>query len=122
MPERDFSGTFDALKALLQPFAADLVTVRDDPGDFYLDTAHVMKNGKPLFFGSVRTGRAYVSYHLMPVYVWPEMLKGVSDGLRGRMQGKSCFNFKTVDEAAFGELEELTRRGFERYREAGYLA
>jgi hypothetical protein len=30
------------------------------------------------------------------------------------MQGKSCFNFKTVDEEQLAALRELTKRGWER--------
>jgi hypothetical protein len=35
------------------------------------------------------------------------------------MQGKSCFNFTSVDQALLGELGELTERGFERMRDSG---
>ena len=33
----------------------------------------------------------------------------VTPALKTRMQGKTCFNFKAVDEAVFAELEILTR-------------
>jgi hypothetical protein len=66
------------------------------------------------WFGGVRVGKRYVSYYLMPVYVEPSLLDEVSPALRRRMQGKSCFNFTSVDEGLFAELTELTRRGFER--------
>ncbi len=121
MPAFDPTPTFQALRALLAPYEDRLVRVHDTADQYYLDTAHVMPNGQPLFFGSVRTGRDRVSFHLMPVYVFPELLDGVSDALRKRMQGKSCFNFRAPDEALFTELAELTRRGYERYREAGYV-
>ena len=49
----------------------------------------------------------------MPVYVEPSLLEGVSPELRKRMQGKSCFNLTSVDERLLGELEALTRRGYE---------
>jgi hypothetical protein len=38
------------------------------------------------------------------------------------MQGKSCFNFKTVDPVLFEELASLTRAGFERYEKEGLIA
>lgn len=59
----------------------------DTPTEFCLDTQHVMKNKKPLFFGAVQTKKNYVSYHLMPIYVEPRLLDGVSPELRMRMQG-----------------------------------
>lgn len=57
----------------------------------------------------------------MPVYVWPELLDGSSDGLRRRMQGKSCFNFAAADANLLDELRRLVERGAARYRDAGYL-
>jgi hypothetical protein len=36
-------------------------------------------------------------------------LEGISEELRRRMQGKSCFNFTAVDETLFEELADLTR-------------
>ena len=65
--------------------------------------------------------KSYVSYHLMPLYWKPELLKGMSSELRNRMQGKSCFNFKKIKPALFKELANLTRAGFAAYREAKLL-
>ena len=47
----------------------------------------------------------------MPVYVNPKLLNNISPELKRRMQGKSCFNFKKIDESLFEELAVLTKRG-----------
>jgi hypothetical protein len=122
MPDHDLTTTFEALRAILEPLEPGLVKVHDQPDNYYLDTAHIQKNRKPLYFGSVRAGRKYVSFHLMPVYIFPELLDGMSPELRRRMQGKSCFNFTAPDPELLSELTELTNAGFARYREAGYVA
>jgi hypothetical protein len=57
----------------------------------------------------------------MPVYLHPELLEDVSEALKKRMQGKSCFNFKQIDDALFAELEALVARGYAAYQEAGYI-
>jgi hypothetical protein len=119
--ESDHTAVFERLKGILQPYAPRLVVVQDEPGHYYLDTAHVQSNGKPMFFGAVRTGRQHVSFHLMPVYTAPALLEGMSVELKRRMQGKSCFNFRKLDEPLFGELTGLVERGFERFREDGFL-
>jgi len=36
--------------------------------------------------------------------------------LKKRMQGKSCFNFKTVDDKLFRELARLTDKGYRRFK------
>jgi hypothetical protein len=68
----------------------------------------------------VKIGKAYVSYHFMPVYMFPKLRDGLSPKLKARMQGKSCFNFKAVDEALFHELEQMTAQGFALCRKAGF--
>jgi hypothetical protein len=80
-----------------------------------------MPNGKPLFFASVKQAKSYVGFHLMPVYVQPALLSGLSLELRRRMQGKSCFNFTRIDERLFAELDALTRAAFDSYRQQGLV-
>ena len=67
-------------------------------------------------------GKAYVSYHLMPVYGCPALLDGISANLRKPMLGKSCFNFKVADDALFEELGWLTEKGLAVFRKAGYIS
>ena len=57
----------------------------------------------------------------MPVYLYPDLLDGISPALKKRMQGKSCFNFKQVDETLLAELESLTGKGFSRFQQEGLV-
>jgi len=68
------------------------------------------------YFGGTRVGKRYVSYYLMPGYVFPDLLDGISPELRRRMQGKSCFNFTKVDDVLFAELADLTAKALPRYQ------
>ena len=52
----------------------------------------------------------------MPVYATPGLADSLSPELRKRMQGKACFNFKSVDDRLFAELEALTARSIRGYR------
>lgn len=113
---------FDRLRAILEPYLGDLVVSIDQPGNLYLDTTDVASNGRPRAFGGVQTKKNYVSYHLMPVYENPNLLRDISPKLRARMQGKSCFNFKAVDEDLFAQLADLTQRGYSDFQEQGKLA
>ncbi len=116
-----FDGVFAALRKIMIPVVESLDVKHDEPGNFYVDTFHTMKNRKRLWFGGVQIKKNYVSYHLMPVYVNPSLLEGMSAGLKKRMQGKSCFNFTSEDVVLFDELELLTQRGFEDYQMQGLL-
>ncbi|WP_206352336.1 hypothetical protein [Tautonia rosea] len=57
----------------------------------------------------------------MPVYLTPSLLESLSPRLKARMQGKSCFNFASVDPPLFQELSDLTKRGFESYKDQGFV-
>jgi hypothetical protein len=116
---KDFDALFVRLRDAMEPFGADLVVTRDAPGDYYVESGWIRDDGYHGFFGAVRTNKRYVSYHLMPVYAWPDLLDSVSPWLRGRMQGKSCFNFTSVEDDQLTELADLTRRGYERLRDSG---
>ena len=108
-----FEPVFERLKAILEPYGRRLHVVGDTDTGFGVDMAPEGERNPTTWFAGVRLGKAYVSYYLMPVYVEPSLLDGISPELRRRMQGKSCFNFRSVDEALFAEIAELTRRGYE---------
>ena len=91
-----------------------LVVLADKPGDYQVASATLKdRTGRPLYIAGVKTGKNYVSYHVMPIYMKPELLKNVPVGLKKRMQGKACFNFKEPDPVLIAELAELTKSGAE---------
>jgi hypothetical protein len=45
----------------------------------------------------------------------------MSPELKKRMQGKSCFNFKEVDEKLFRELGNLTRGGARQFNDEKFI-
>ena len=119
MPQ--LSPVFAELRKVMAPYAAKLAATRDDDEELYVDTAHIQKNKKPLFFGAVQIKKSYVSFHLMPVYLKPELLASTSAELKARMQGKSCFNFSALEPALFKELAVLTKASYASYKEHGFV-
>jgi hypothetical protein len=115
--QNEFPLVFEQLKAILSPYANKLTVTADTPQAYSLDGPYSAKWKKVIFFGSAQTKKNYVSFYLMPVYMFPELLNGISPELQKHMQGKSCFNFKKVEPELFEELSELTRKGVERFRE-----
>lgn len=109
-----FEPVFQRLRGILEPYARRMHVSADAEGWYGVDMAPEPERNPTTWFGGVRRGNQYVSYYLMPVYVEPSMLDDVSPQLRKRMQGKSCFNFRSIDDELFGELERLTKRGYER--------
>ena len=116
-----FGATFDALKRVIAAFAPELRVTVDEPRKYYLVTKANSWKGGPMYFGAVMMGKAYVSYHLMPLYMCPDLAKTISPTLKKRKQGKACFNFREPDDALFAELGELTKAGLEKYRGKNWL-
>ena len=119
-PQTEFPLVFEQLKKILKPYAPRLTVKTDTADTFYLDGPYCEKWRKELFFASAQIKKNYVSFYLMPVYMYPDLLKEVSPELKKHMQGKSCFNFKKVEPELFKELTALTKKGYARFKqEAG---
>jgi hypothetical protein len=107
---------FEALRKILAAHAKGLKVTADGPKGYSLNTPYSPRWKKELFFGGVQVTKNYVSFHLFPVYMFPDLLEGTSPELKARMQGKSCFSFRAPDAALFRELAALTKAGIERMR------
>lgn len=112
-----FEQIYQELREILKPYETVLVLEYDTAAGYSLNTPYSKKWQKALFFGAANIKKNYVSFYLMPVYMYPDLLDGVSPALKARMQGKSCFNFKKADPALFDELRELTRKSAERIQQ-----
>ena len=126
----EFEAIFARLRSILAKRVPPLVVTEDTPTRYCLEArvgpAAVQAWGGKMKRPSmpvawVEIGKGYVSYHLMAVYGNAEALKGMSKELRARMQGKSCFNFKFVDETLFTELEALTVRTGQAFKQSGFV-
>ena len=110
----DFSAVDRRLREIVAPLRSRLVATKDSPEGLALEIPGL--EGKPWgYVAGIRIGKRYVSYYLMSVYAFPDLMASMSPELRRRMQGKSCFNFTTVDEPLFAELDRITQAGFERF-------
>jgi hypothetical protein len=111
----EFEEVFAALKAVLKKHKRPLLVLKDKP------RKSNSNRGMKMWFGSMSAGKAYVSYHLMPLYFNPPMNAMVPPTLKKRMQGKTCFDFKSVDQELFAELKTLTQAGVDSYRKRELL-
>lgn len=103
---------FTALRALLRDHQGDFVVTADKPNHCCLETRALSLNGRRMLFASAKIKKNYVSYYLPPLYMFPELASRISPGLRGRLQGQSCFNFTALDRDCLAELKRLTQAGF----------
>ncbi len=101
------AAVFHKLAALLRLYASNLSVKADTDRNYYLEESR--STGKPQMFAAVQAKTSYVSLHLSPVYVQPGLLDHISPALRRRMQGKSCFNFKRIDQVPEEEVAQLIK-------------
>ena len=121
-----FASVFAAVKPVLASCANRLAVKADTSTEYTLVTKSAspfpQHKGQPMFFGSVRLGKAYVSFHLMPLYMCPALATSISPALKKRMQGKTCFNFKTDPEPELiAALTWLTEAAFQQWREKKWV-
>ena len=117
----DLHAVVAALRRMIAPFEASLVLASSSPAGFSFNTGTPGPSKAPLFFAGAQVRKGYVSFYLFPVYMYPDLLGGMSPGLKKRMQGKSCFNFRNVDPILFQELAKLTSAGYKRLAREGLL-
>lgn len=126
----EFRSIFESLRQILQKHAANLTVKGDAAGHYCLEASpgpatlqawggKVKKPTVPVAW--VQVGKAYVSYHLMGIYENTALLEDMSKELKARMQGKTCFNFKTYDAGLFEELDPLTAQSIASFRKAGFI-
>jgi hypothetical protein len=121
-----FSTVFAALKPILASHANNLHVVVDTPSEYTLVSTIQCplpeKKGERIYFGAVKAGKSYVSFHLFPLYMNPDLVSTISPELKRRMQGKTCFNFRTIPEAPLlKELKALTSAGFKIFRQRKWV-
>ena len=112
---KQYPAIFAQLLPLLERHSPPLVVVIDTPVAYCLASPPSPSFQKPFVVARVLLKKTYISYHLMPVYMHPNLLEGLSDSLRRRMQGTSCFNFTAqLGEPLLAELDDLTERAIAR--------
>jgi len=109
----DFSRILAVLKPVMAEAEGRFAVQKDTASEYSLVTKgpspFPQHKGQPMWFGAVKLGKAYVSFHLMPLYMSPTLEKQISPALRKRMQGKTCFHFKAVpDDELLADLKRLT--------------
>jgi hypothetical protein len=122
----DFAPVFSVLKKVLSQHEERLAVSTNSSTEYTLLTRipspFPQHKGQPMYFGGVRQGKAYVSFHLMPLYMSPKLNGLISPPLKKRMQGKTCFNFKASPEPQLlRELESLTAAGLNEWDDRKWL-
>ncbi|HEX5176632.1 MAG TPA: hypothetical protein VFV83_06370 [Chthoniobacteraceae bacterium] len=120
---REFEAIFADLRALLEKYAdrESLVVIDDSERRYCLAGGRHPKHKTPMPLAWVQIGKGYVSFHHMGICSSRNVRHLLSPRLKARMQGKTCFNFKTCEPAILEELDAVTAYAFAALRKAGLL-
>lgn len=113
----DLQQTYSALVELYRPYQDKLDIPVNEAQHIELYTRHIMDNGKALYFGGAKVLSKTVSFHFMPIYVYPELFDNVPAELKKKLKGKSCFHFTELTPEIARQLTELLKLGFDKYRQ-----
>jgi len=115
----DIKPVYNALVKIMKKHEKNLKVSSDNQSNYQLTGPMSEKFKKEQWFGGVQIRKNYVSYHLMPVYMYSDLVKEISPELKKRMQGKSCFNFKEIDKVLFKQLAKLTDKCIKTFEQRG---
>ena len=74
--DTELRETFAAIRPLFARHAAKGLVLHDEPHRYYLGTPEVRaKDGYRTQLGGVEVKKNYVSAHLMPVYIYPDLVE-----------------------------------------------
>ena len=93
----EFLKIFERLKRVLRKYDKKFKVIVNNEYSISYYGGYSAKFKQDLYFGGIEIKKNYVSFHLMPVYMYQELIDSVPEILKNRMQGKSCFNFKKFE-------------------------
>ena len=111
MTTTDLADLRTRLEALLDPYR-DRLEAFELYGAPYLRRPGAKAHD---WFAGVSEGKGVMRFFLLPMHSHPEVLDGISDGLRKRKTGASLFSFKTIDDDQLAELRGVVARAFDTY-------
>jgi hypothetical protein len=109
----EFQATYETLRAVFKPYERHFVVLVDEPGKYYLSYKTSKHASGAIWFGGAEIKKNYVTFHFIPIYMAPALVKTLPPLLLKRMQGKGCFNFTEIEPAHVKALKALTKKGYD---------
>jgi hypothetical protein len=117
---------FNAIKKLLLPHGKGSIKVRGGSGGqiTLVSEKPVEIEGRKrdeLWFAAALIQRGYVGFYFMPVHKISEMKEIFKPELLKCLKGKGCFHIKKMDVEIFKQMEEALAKGYNKYKERGWI-
>ena len=76
--KKSMESVFVDLKKIMKKYQHMLEIIDDTENVYSLNSAYSEKYKRKIWFVGIRIMKNYVGYHLMPVYIFPELIEGIS--------------------------------------------
>jgi len=129
----DLEKMFQEIKEILQNNSQDFLQTEkyldskaktDKPGYHLYGNKEVRLFGKKpqfTYIAGVIQQKNYVSFYFSPIYSHPDSFKDISADLTKVLKGKSCFNINKTTQSLLEEIEDLLKKGIEKYKEIEWI-
>lgn len=79
------------------------------------------KKPQPTYIAGVIQQKNYVSFYFSPIYSHPDSFTDISTDLKKVLKGKSCFNMIKITRPLLKEIEDILKRGIDKYKEIEWI-
>ena len=118
---------FDTVKSVLEKQSPPLVISKNSAEVFELIGNKPVPYGSKkqivpgMYFSSVVARKDMVSFYFFPIYYHEDDFKDLIPTLIKCLKGKTCFNFKKVEQVDEKELNALLKKGVQAWKKNGYM-
>jgi hypothetical protein len=129
----DLEKIFQEIKEILQKNSQGFMETEkyldsqaktDKPG-YHLygkeEKSYYGKKPQQMYMAGVIQQKNYVSFYFTPIYSHADEFKDISPDLRKFLKGKSCFNITKTTQPLLEELEDLLKKGIDKYKEIEWI-
>ena len=117
---------FNKIKKALQKQVPPMVVAKDSQDTFELIGNKPVPYGSKkeivpgMYFSSVVARKDMISFYFFPLYA-EENFRELIPTMIHSLKGKTCFNFKKVEQVNEKELNALLKKGVQAWKENGYM-
>jgi len=124
METTDFPEIFARIKKQLAPYGKkmDVRVNKEDSYQLYIikDIELAGRSFKECYFGGAVIQKTMVAFYFFPIYSHPGQLE-IPDPIKKNLKGKSCFNFKKLDNEQEKAIGVLLQEGAALYKNIHFL-
>ncbi len=119
METTDFKEIFARIKKQLVPYGKKMEVRVDKDSVYHLyiikDIELAGRKFKECYFGGVLIQKTMVAFYFFPIYTHPKEFV-IPAAIKKNLKGKSCFNFKKLDDEQEKAIGQLLKEGYAFYK------